>query len=55
MITDLAARWALTAVFAAAGLIAALPRRGPAAQGCDARATVVGAANRWRGKSIPRP
>src|SRR5262245_29072196 len=30
MITALAARWALTAVFAAAGLAAALPRRGPA-------------------------
>ena len=29
MITALAARWALTAVFAAAGLAAALPRRAP--------------------------
>jgi hypothetical protein len=30
MITTLAARWPLTAVFAAAGLTAALPRRSPA-------------------------
>ena len=30
MITELAARWALTAVFAAAGLTAALPQRAPA-------------------------
>ena len=30
MITALAARWVLTAVFAAAGLTAPLPRRGPA-------------------------
>ncbi len=30
MIMGLAARWLLTAVFAAAGLTAALPRRGPA-------------------------
>jgi hypothetical protein len=30
MITELAARWALTVVFAAAGLAAALPRRDPA-------------------------
>jgi hypothetical protein len=30
MIAGLAARWLLTAVFAAAGLIAALPRRVPA-------------------------
>jgi hypothetical protein len=30
MITALAARWLLTEVFAAAGLTAALPRRGPA-------------------------
>ena len=32
MITALAARWALTAVFAAAGLTAALPRRDPRGQ-----------------------
>jgi len=32
MITELAVRWALTAVFAAAGLTAALPQRDPAGQ-----------------------
>ena len=39
MITAVAARWLLTAVFAAAGLGAALPRRGPA--GAAARVPAV--------------
>ena len=34
MITALAAQWLLTAVFAAAGLTAALPRREPAGSRC---------------------
>ena len=41
MITALAARWALTAVFAAAGLTAALPRRDPAGSAPAERASAV--------------
>ena len=37
MITAVAARWLLTVVFAAAGLGAALPRRGPAGAADDRR------------------
>jgi len=41
MITALAARWVLTAVFAAAGLTAALPRRDPAGSAPAERVSAV--------------